>query len=451
MNKFRLPAIALAIFALLLASGCKQSREKGQNTGATPKPFKQWSQDLGPLAMPQWSVDGSNNWYFPATLTNLDMKKAAWVRDFSTIGEKRFVAGGGKVFYFGSRGFVGALDAATGQTAWENAPKPLGAEESFSPLSLVLTKYALVVAAKRGTSHFEICFYDPANGELERTEEISFEPIYLSVTDGIIFAMGADGEVEAYAQETGAPVASARQVTSLIDFAASPGRLLLLGGEGAAFSLGTKDLKPAAVRLFNNSVVSPFVTGGKLIVFGRDIAEALVLDPQTLTTVARGTLDAQPNLLPAGNGSRIFFGQTDGRFRCYDTAAGKYVWTRDLESTCYIFTAFSNCVIAVADYTLASSDTRQPGQPQGPGQQAPQTRPRPTPSWFIPGSGRSYCIFLLSATDGSILFKSSGSGYFMPQAVVPEGILVREDPAGTLALYPADIKPLRVQAGSGAK
>ncbi len=441
MNKLRLPVIALAIVMLLLASGCKQPSEDGRSVIVTPKPFTQWAQDFGPLAMPQLSVDGSNNWFFPATLTGLNMKKAVWVRDFPDIGDKRFVTGGGKVFYFGSRGFVGALDAATGQTVWENKPKSLGAGESFSPASLALTKYALVIAAKRGTTRHEIDFYDPASGELRRNEAISFEPSYLAVVGGKVFAMGAEGEIEAYAEQTGAPVASTRQITTLSDFAASPGRLMLLGQEGAAFSLGTEDLKPAAVRLFNDSVVSPFVTGGKLIVFGGDNAEALVLDPQNLTTVARGTLDAQPNLLPAGNGSRIYFGQTDGRFRCYDTAAGKYIWTRNLESSCYIFAAFNNCVIAVADYTPETENTRNSGQRQG-----FRPRPRPGPSWFIQDGGRGYCVFQLSASDGSIMMKSAGSGFLLPQAVVPEGILMREDPAGTLALYPADIKPL-----SGAK
>jgi outer membrane protein assembly factor BamB len=446
MNKFRLPAIALAIVMLLLASGCKQPREDGRSVIVAPKPFTQWAQDLGPLAVPQLSVDGSNNWFFPAALAGLNMKKAAWVRDFADIGDKRFVTGGGKVFYFGSHGFVGALDAATGQTVWENKPKLLGDGESFSPMNLALTKYAFVIAAKRGTTQYEIDFYDPASGELRRTEAISFEPSYLAVVGGKVFAMGAEGEIEAYAEQTGAPVASARQITALIDFAASPGRLMLLGQEGAAFSLGTEDLKPAAVRLFNDSVISPFVTGGNLIVFGRDNAEALVLHPQALTTVLRRTLDARPNLLPAGNGSRIFFGQTDGRFRCYDTAAGKYVWTRDLESSCYIFAAFNNCVIAVADYTPDTENTRNYGRQQAPGQQVTQPKPRPAPSWYIQGSGRGYCVFQLSAADGSIMMKSAGSGFLLPQAVVPEGILMREDPAGTLALYPADIKPL-----SGAK
>jgi outer membrane protein assembly factor BamB len=444
MSKRRL-LLAATLGLLLLLPACREKRDTERQVMA-PKPFKQWTKDFGALAIPQSSVDGTNNWYFPATLSNLDMRKALWVRDVSPLGDKRFVTGGGRVFYFGTRGYIGALDAATGQTIWEVTPKPGIGAESYNPSSITLTQYSVVILARRGTTHRQLDFYDAQGGELMRTELLAFDPVQIAALDGKVFAIGEDGQIEGFAEESGEHMISARQVTTLLDIVASPGRLTLLGREGAAFSLDTQELKPDAVRLFSDRMLSPFLMDGKLVLFGETAPEVLVLDPLTLTTKFRGAMDTIVNLLPTGAGNRIYFGQGDGRFRCYNIGTGKYIWTRDLEASCYVFAAFANCIIAVADYpSVSGTINQQQGQDQR------ESKPLGEPSWFPEGSAQGYCLFVLSTVDGSVIGKFPGNGYMMPQSVIPQGILVREDPAGTLSCYPADIKPFSVLAGGGEK
>jgi outer membrane protein assembly factor BamB len=427
MNSIRLLLAMAVILAALSLTACKE--KQGESVAAPTKPFTEWTKDLGIAAVPQTLMDGSGNWYVPASITGLDLKKALWERDVSTMGMTRYAAASGRVFYIGSKGYIGALDAATGQTVWEDTPK-VGLEGgSSTPTGLVVTKHCLVISTSLPRGSSELRFFKPGTGELLRTELLDYEVAQMVASGGRVFALSSSGEITSFSETDGTRIAAARQVTQLQDIAVSGERLVLYGREMAAFSLDTSTLKPLGARMFKERMSSLFAMGGELLLFNVDKPEMVALDPQTLEVNWQKPLENQVNMLPAGFGSRIFLGEETGKMRCFDIASGKYTWTRGLEASCYVFMVFENCVLAVADFP-PQNQQQQFGQ-----RQQPMTPPKP-PSWYKGGGTHSYCLFILNTSDGSTIGQFVGDGYLMPQCVTDDGIVVREDPEGTLACYP---------------
>ncbi len=427
------------ILTALCASACKEIQ--GEGSPAPTKPFTEWTKDLGTTAVSQPLMDGSGNWYIPAKITGLDMKTLLWERDVATLGMTRYASASGRVFYIGTKGYIGALDAATGQTIWEEAPKVGLAEGSGTPTELVVTTHCLVVATSRPRGNGELRFLKPGNGELLKTEQLEYEVAQLAVADERIFAISNTGEITSFSETDGSLLAHARQVTRLQDVAISGDRLVLYGREMAAFSLDAATLKPLGARMFERRMNSLFAAGGEILMFTVDESEMVALDPRTLEVNWQRPLENQANMLPASFGSRLFLGEEGGKLRCFDMRLGKYLWTRSLEASCYVFIVFDNCVLAIADYP--PENMQQIGQ-------RPVAQPK-APSWYRGGGAHNYCLFVLSTSDGSTITQFTGDGYLLPQCVTDKGIIVREDPAGTLACYPYKLQDDSAVGAENAK
>ncbi len=440
MISIRLLLITSALLAALSASAC--NRELDESASAPAKPFPEWTKDLGAAAVPQPLMDGSGNWYVPAKITGLDMKTPLWERDVSTLGLTRYASASGRVFYIGSKGYVGALDAGTGQTVWEETPKA-GLADAGTPTELAVTRHCLVVATSRPRGNGELRFLKPGNGEQMRSEPLDYEVAHLVAADGRVFAISNTGEITSYSETNGTLIAHTRQVTRLQDVAVSGDRLVLYGREMAAFSLDTSTLKPLGARMFEKRMNSLFAMGGELLMFAIDEPEMVALDPRTLEVNWQKPLENQVNMLPAGFGDRLFLGESGGKLRCFDMRAGKYAWTRDLEASCYIFIVFDNCVLAIADFP--PENMQQLGQ-----RQSPATPPK-APSWYKGGGAHNYSLFALSTSGGSTIAQFTGDGYILPQCITGEGIIVREDPAGTLACYPYKLQANRAASVGSSK
>jgi outer membrane protein assembly factor BamB len=426
MISIRLLLATTAILTALSVSACKE--KQGEGAIAPAAPFPEWTKDLGVAAVPQTFMDGSGNWYVPASITGLDLNKVLWERDVSTMGLTRYAAASGRVFYIGSKGYTGALDAATGQTVWEETPKVGLVEGSRTATGIVVTKHCLVISISLARGGGELRFLKPGTGEVMRSEALDYEVAQMVAAGGRVFALSRSGDITSFSETDGTRIAQARQVTQLQDVAISGERLVLYGREMAAFSLDASTLKPLGARMFGESMTSLFAMGGELLLFSVDKPEMLALDPQTLEARWQRPLEHQVNMLPAGFGNRLFLGEGGGMLRCFDIKSGKYLWTRELEASCYVFMVFDNCVLAVADYP--PENVPQFGQ-----RQQPMKPPKP-PSWYKGGGAHSHCLFVLNTSDGSTIAKFVGDGYLLPQCVTDNGIVVREDPAGTLACYP---------------
>ncbi len=397
--------------------------------------------------VPQDLMDGSGNWYIPARITGLNLSKALWVRDISTMGATRYATAANRVFFAGSKGYVSALDAATGKTLWEVSPPVSLEENTHYAMGLAVTRRSLAVFVRQAMASGEVRFFNADTGELLRAELLDYEVARLVAAGGYLLALGASGEITSFSEETGERAAATRQVTTVLDAVAADDRLVLIGRERAAFSLDMAELKPLGARMFEEQVFAPLVLNGELLLFSTPEPGVIALEPHALTVKWRKPLEREPNMLPAGFGSRIFLGEAGGKLRCFDAASGKYAWTRDLEASCYVFMVFDNCVLAVADFPPENGQQQQlsPEQPSTP------IASRNEPSWFKGEGAHGYCLFMLDTSDGSTIAQFPGSGYLLPQAVTPYGILVREDPGGTLACYPYDLHPGASASAEAAK
>lgn len=387
-------------------------------------------------------MDGSGNWYVPAKITGLDMKVPLWERDVATLGLTKYASASGRVFYIGDEGYTGALDAATGQTLWEETPKA-GLADVGTPTELAVTRHCLVVATSRPSGSGELRFLKPGNGELLRTGQLDYEVAQLAVADRRIFAISNTGEITSFSETDGTPIAHTRQVTRLQDIAFAGDRLVLYGREMAAFSLDTATLKPLGARMFAKRMNSLFAMNGELLMFAVGEPEMVALDPRTLEVNWQKPLERQANMPPAGFSNKLFLGEEGGKLRCLDMQSGEYLWTRSLEASCYVFMVFDNCVLAIADFPPENMQ-------QLSGRQSPAA-PAKAPSWYKGKGAHNYSLFVLSASDGSTIAQFTGDGYLLPQSVTDKGIIVREDPAGTLACYPYKLETNGVVVEGSAK
>lgn len=447
-NTFWLPMISLRLLlvsaSILVALSVSACKNKADESAARPaKPFVEWTNDLGATAVPQQLINGSGNWYIPAKITGLDMKAPLWERDVSTLGLTRYASAAGRVFFIGSKGYAGALDAATGQTIWEVTPKIGLVDDAGTPVEVAVTKRSLIIATSRPAGNGELRFLKPGNGELLRTEQVDYEIAQLIAADGRIFAISDTGEITSFSETDGSQIEEAHQVTGLQDVTVCEDRLVFYGREMAAFSLDMATLKPLGARVFEQRMNCLFSMGGELLLFAVDKAEMVALDPRTLEVNWQRPLESKANMLPAGFDNKLFLGEEGGRLRCLDMKTGKYVWTREIEASCYVFIVFDNCVLAIADYPPDNSS--QLGQ-----RQRPETPPK-APSWYKGNGAHNYSLFVLSTADGSTIGQFTGDGYLLPQCVTDKGIIVREDPAGTLACYPYKLEASGAKAGGSAK
>lgn len=422
---------ALALFLLitlpaLLAIGC---RKPPDGSAAPASPFTLWKEDLGAASVAQYTVDGSGNWFIPAQIQGLRLEEPMWERDISKLGSTKYVSAAGMIFYSSSRGYLGAIDAKTGKTAWENIPVIAQGQGTDNLAHLAVTQHCLAVAARKPTTGGEVRFYSPETGALLHVEPTGYEIAMLLAVKGLVFAVSSSGEVTSFSEKTGSRVSHTRQITSLMSAASANDRLVMVGRERAAFSLDLATLEPLGARMFNSLFYSPFSLNGEVLLFSGEEPQLIALNPERLEQTKRFPLEGRVNLLPAGKGNRIYFGEVNGKFRSFDIAAGEYAWTSDLEASCYVFMVFENCVIAVADYTPVNAEAGPQQQPQaGAGQRKP--------SWYAGEGGQGFCVFMLDAADGSVIYKYAGAGYMLPQLVTQYGIIVRTDPAMTLASYP---------------
>ncbi len=415
-------ALAALLVTLAVFAGCPRTSEET----SSPTSFPRWCEGFGPLAMTQNDITESRNWYLPATFTELDMSRRLWSRDFTHAGRVDYIYARGYVFFAGSEGYLGALDAATGDTVWERRPAPSEERRIFDYQILALTPYSLVVGAEMRGRTDEVRFHDPLTGSLLRVEEVGFALQQMLVAAGRVIAAGERGEFAVFAQETGELLATGSQPTDLIAAVAANDRILLLGLEAVAHSLDLDSLEPVASRILESRCWYPFILDGELIIFRALDAQMLALDPRDLTTIWQLPLEGWPNEYLAGYPDHIFFGEINGNLRCVQPSAERTLWVRDLEAPAIVFVVFDNCLLAKADYEVPESvgadDVAQP-------------------SWHEPGMERSHCFYVLDNADGSVIAQFPGPGQFMPKLVTPYGIVVQEDLGGPVSCFPATITP----------
>jgi|GEM_PF-3171481 len=419
---------AMILVSLAAFAGCPRTVRETE-----PVMFPRWCEDLGPLGMTQSDINEGRNWYFPATFTGLDMSRRLWSRDFAHAGYVDYIYAQGKVFFAGSEGYLGALDAATGDTVWEVRPAPSKEPRILDYQHLALTPYSLVSGAEVRGRTDEVRFHDPLTGERWRTEKVNMALWQVLVTAGRVVVLGERGECAVFAQETGEPVATAFRPTNLAHpekltaATASGESVVLLGREAAAHSLELDALEPVASRVLESPCWHPFILDGELIICRTSDAHMLALDPRGLTTIWEFPLEGWPRKLPAGYTDRVFYGDTGGNLRCVQPSAKRTLWVRDLEASAYVFIVFDSCLIAVADYS--AREVLNDGESSA---SAP-------PSWHEPGTERSHCICVLDNEDGSVLAQFSGPGQLMPKLVTPHGIVMQEDLGGPISCFPATI------------
>jgi outer membrane protein assembly factor BamB len=413
-------AAAVMLVALAAFAGCPRTSEET----SPPVPFPRWCESFGPLAMTQTDITESRNWYLPATFTGLDMSQRLWSRDFTHAGRVDYIYARGYVFFAGSEGHLGALDAATGDTVWERRPEPSKERRFLDYQHLALTPYSLIAGAEVRGRTDEVRFHDPLTGELLRVEEVGFALQQVLIAAGRVVILGERGECAVFAQETGEPLATAFRPTDLIAAIATDENVILLGEEAAAHSLELDSLEPVASRILESPCWSPFILDGELILSRASDAQMLALDPRDLTTIWQFPLEGWPRALPAGYADRIFYGEINGNLRCVQPSVERTLWERDLEAPTFVFIVFDNCLLAKADYAVPES--------MGTGDVA-------QPSWHEPGVERSHCFYVLDNTDGSVLAQFPGPGQLMPKLVTPYGIVAQEDLGGPVSCFPATI------------
>lgn len=414
---------AALLAALAVFSGCPRALKET----SPPATFPRWCEGFGPLAMTQADITEGRNWYLPATFTDLDMTRRLWSRDFSYAGRVDYIYARGYIFFAGSEGYLGALDAATGDTVWETTPVPSEELRFLNYQHLALTPYSLVVGAEvRGITD-EVRFHDPLTGELLRVEEVSSALKQVLVAAGRVVALGERGRCVAFAQETGEPLATAFRPTDLIAAIATDDSVILLGEEAAAHSLALDSLEPVASRVLESRCQYPFILDGELILSRTSDAHMLALDTRDLATIWQFPLEGWPNECLAGYTDRIFYGEITGNLRCVQPSVERTLWVRDLEAPAIVFVAFDNCLLALADYSMP--DSADDGESAASSQ----------PSWHEPGAERSHCLYVLDSTDGSVMAQFAGPGQLLPKLVTPYGIVVQEDLGGPVSCFPATI------------
>lgn len=423
MSKGWSAAVAAAMLVALAAfAGCPRTAEET----SPPVPFPRWCENLGPLAMTQSDINEGRNWYLPANFTGLDLSQRLWSRDFAHAGRVDYIYARGYVFFAGSEGHLGALDAATGDTVWELLPEPSEERRLFDYQHLALTPYSLVSGAEVRRRTDEVRFYDPLTGELLRTEKVGFALRQVLIAAGRVVALGEWGECAVFAQETGELLATAFHPSDLNAATATGENIILLDEGATAHSLDLDSLEPVASRILESPCRHPFILDGELILSRISDAQMLALDPRDLTTIWQFPLDGWPSALPAGYTDRIFYGEINGNLRCVQPSVERTLWVRDLEAPAIVFVVFDNCLLAKADYHVLESVSTS-GVTQ--------------PSWHEPGTERSHCIYVLDNEDGSVLAQFSGAGQLMPKLVTPYGIVAQEDLGGPISCFPATITP----------
>ncbi len=411
-------------FALL--AGCPQPAGDTEKT-PPPQPFPRWCEDLGPLANAPQDINPERNWYLPATLTNLDMNQRLWSHDLGRMGELRLAYADNLIFYAGSEGYLGALDAKSGESIWELGPGSTKDRPSY--YNPTVTPWSLTVVNRQQTV-CELRFHDPLTGLLMRTEPLSFTAHRLLVAGGRISAIGGIGRVAAFSATSGERLNSTATVPLVLDPVATEERLILAGNDYSMYSLDLQTLAPLNFRILESPVDLPFIMGEDLLVFtDKEPPDILALNPHTLTTNWRAALDSKPNMLPAGHGDRIFFGEQTGLFRCFSTSDRRYLWTRDLEASCYVFMVFDNCTMAFADFELPRSASDEDAPPVE------------YPSWYESGHQRYHSAFVVDNDNGEILAQFPGSGELHNQFVTSYGIVALEGLQGPLICFPATITP----------
>jgi outer membrane protein assembly factor BamB len=422
---WRAATAATILVSLAALTGCPRT-----STETSPQAsFPRWYEDFGPLAMTQSEINEGRNWYLPVAFAELDMSRRLWTRDFSHAGHVDYIYASGYVFFAGSEDYLGALDAATGDTVWEVRPAPSKEPRILDYQHLALTPYSLVSGAEVRGRTDEVRFHSPLTGELLRVEEVGFALQQVLVTAGRVVVLGERGECAVFAQETGELLAAAFQPTDLDVATATVENLLLLGKEAAAHSLELGILEPVASRMLESRCWFPFILDGELILSRMSDEQMLALDLHDLTTVWHFPLEGWPSALPAGYTDHIFYGEANGNLRCVQPSVKRTLWVHNLEAPAYVFIVFDNCLIALADYV--------PGEAAQNGEGAASV----TPSWHEPGAERSHCLYVLDNTDGSVLAQFPGPGQLMPKLVTPNGIVMQEDLGGPISCFPATITP----------
>jgi len=425
-----------ALIAVPLAS-CQDAEPEGaaQREAA---PFERWCEDLGPLATVCSQYKPSANWYLPARIDSVRLDEPLWARDFQQMGQLSLVAGNRTVFIATSTGYLGALDAATGETRWEAIQESFTKRGPEAPVfrELVLTPYSLITGSVIG-SRSEIRFYSPATGELQRRHLLPHFQLdaLLPTESGEVLAVAENGDIRAFDTATGELVRSEKQLTVLLAAVLAGDRLLLCGRERAVFSLEVEDLKLDSLRMLRElapwmayadggstlNLVCQTVSGDRHLLMG--------LDAASLETVWQSEpLEAMVAMLPASIGGKVYYPDTEGAVHCYDPVENAVRWTHRTYARCYVFFTCENAVVVIANYS--STDAQQ-------GSDGGQTRR--APPWYEPGYSQYYRFLLLDPEDGSVRYEHHAPGEFLARTFTESGIVLREGENGPLVCYPADI------------
>lgn len=439
-------AAAAVLVAGLPAASCRDTAEDGARP-AEVKQFARWCEDLGALAtVCSAEYKPSNNWYLPARVENLRLDQTLWARDLQQFGQVSLVAGNRTVFVASSTGYLSALDAATGETRWEKEKESPtergGGQPQFHELAL--TEYSLV-AGLDVDQRSEVRFYSPVNGELQRRHQLyPFElHTLLPTASGEVLAIAQSGDIRAFDAATGELLRSEKQLTMLAGAVVADDRLLFCGRERAVFSLGVADLRLRNLRMLRDLVPwMAYADENTLNLVCQMTAEdkhmLLGVAPDTLETVWQSEpLEVKVGMLPASIGPRMYYSDTEGTVRCYDTRKNALTWSHRMFCASHVFFTCENGVIAIANFSAQRA-------PAGEGASG---SPHTAPPWYEPGHPLYYEFVMLDPDDGSVVYEHHAPGQFLARAFTEYGLIEREGVDGPLVCHPADV----IVSGAGGE
>jgi len=410
------------LLALAAVCGCSQPAKDG-GAEADSQPFPRWCDDLGPLAVTQGDINPQRNWYLPATLTGLDLSRPLWERVLDPAGNERLVYARDVIYYATALGHAGAVDARSGQPLWrsEREKKREAAPSRVRVAAPALTEWSLAVVEPLAGDSSLIHFLAPTTGELLRTVALAFRAHELLASGRYVIALGGEGQAVTLDASDGSILGEASVALTPAGALAVDESLLMLGAEGNLHALSLPALNHRRARILEEHAWNPLLLNGELLLFtSAAAAEVVSLAPQTLGQNWRSPVPRPPMALPAGCSGRVYYGEITGWFRCFDLGQKRFVWSRDLEAPCYIFMAFDNCVMAVAEYAAPRTE---PGD---------EVVPADAPSWYRQPSELSRRVFVLDNSTGNTLSAFSVPGGLNLTLVTPYGIVARKEVAGAM-------------------